>query len=82
MAKIDKILADIMCGTKDRNIKFSDLQLLLDALGFSYRVKGDHFIYYKVGVDEIINIQPEGNKAKSYQVRQVRNVILKYCLEV
>ena len=45
-------------------------------------VKGDHFIYYKNGIDEIINIQPEGNKAKAYQVKQIRNIILKYRLEV
>ena len=33
-------------------------------------------------IDEIINIQPDGNKAKPYQVKQVRNIILKYGLEV
>lgn len=32
------------------------------------------------GVDEILNLQPKGSKSKSYQVKQVRNVILKYKL--
>lgn len=82
MPSVDKILSDIMSGTKDRNIRFSDLQKLLETLGFRCRIKGDHFIYYKNGIDEIINIQPEGNKAKAYQVKQVRNIILKYRLEV
>lgn len=82
MSSVDKILSDIMSGTKDRNIRFSDLQKLLETLGFRCRIKGDHFIYYKNGIDEIINIQPEGNKAKAYQVKQVRNIILKYRLEV
>ena len=82
MPTIDKILQDVMCGVKDKNIKFVDLQKLLESLGFQCRIKGDHFIYYKSGVDEIINIQPDGNKAKPYQVKQVRNIILKYCLEV
>ena len=82
MPTVDKILQDVMCGVKDKNIKFIDLQKLLESLGFQCRIKGDHFIYYKSGVDEIINIQPDGNKAKSYQVKQVRNIILKYCLEV
>lgn len=82
MPTVDKILQDVMCGVKDKNIKFIDLQKLLESLGFQCRIKGDHFIYYKNGVDEIINIQPDGNKAKSYQVKQVRNIILKYCLEV
>ncbi len=40
----------------------------------------DHFIYTKAGVAEIINIQPLGNKAKPYQVKQIRNLILKYKL--
>jgi hypothetical protein len=30
------------------------------------------------GVEEILNLQPNGAKAKPYQVKQVRDVILKY----
>lgn len=70
----------IMSGTQDYNIGFSDLQKALTLLGFTVRIKGDHFIYFRDGVDEIINIQPNGNKAKPYQVKQVRNIILKYRL--
>ena len=82
MANIEKLMQSIMSGTQDRNIKFADLQKILDVLGFKCRVKGDHFIYWKEGVEDIINIQPDGNKAKPYQVKQVRNIILKYHLEV
>lgn len=82
MPTVDRILVDVMSGTKDKNIRFSDLQKLLDTLGFMCRIKGDHFIYYKDGIDEIINIQPDGNKAKPYQVKQVRGIILKYQMEV
>ncbi|GAI80263.1 unnamed protein product, partial [marine sediment metagenome] len=32
-------------------------------------------------VGEILNLQPKGNKSKPYQVKQVRNVVLKYKLE-
>lgn len=78
----EKIFTEIMCGAKDKNIKFSELQKLLDGLGFQCRIKGDHFIYYKNEVEEIINIQPKGNKAKPYQVKQIRNLILKYKMEV
>ena len=46
---------------------------VLDVMGFRCRIKGDHFIYYKDGINEIINIQPKGNKAKPYQVKQIRN---------
>lgn len=84
MPIVDKILAEVMRGTQDKNIRFSELQKLLEALGFQCRIKGDHFIYYKNGIDEIINIQPDGNiaKAKAYQVKQVRSLILKYKMEV
>lgn len=78
MSKFDKLFMQIMSGTQDSNISFSDLQKALTLLGFIVRIKGDHFIYSKEGVDEIINIQPNGNKAKPYQVKQVRNMILKY----
>ena len=71
-----------MSGSKDSNIKFRDLQKILDVLGFQCRIKGDHFIYYKSDVEELINIQPTGNKAKAYQVKQVRGLILRYKMEV
>lgn len=81
MATLEKLFQSILNGTQDRNIKFSDLQKILDILGFQCRIKGDHFIYWKDGIEEIINIQPNGNKAKPYQVKQVRNLILKYFME-
>lgn len=82
MATLEKLFYSIMSGTQDRNIKFSDMQKILEVLGFQCRIKGDHFIYWRDGIDEIINIQPDGNKAKPYQVKQIRNIILKYGLEV
>jgi hypothetical protein len=41
-------------------------------------IRGSHHIYSRAGVAEILNLQPKGSKAKSYQVKQVRDVILKY----
>ena len=80
MSQYEKLLLSILSGTQDRNILFADLRAVLDRLGFQCRIKGDHFIYAKDGVAEIINIQPAGSKAKPYQVKQVRNIILKYQL--
>lgn len=80
MSQHEKLLASILSGTKDSNILFADLQSVLDRLGFQCRIRGDHFIYTKDGVEEIINIQPKGNRAKPYQVKQVRNIILHYRL--
>ena len=80
MSQYEKLLLSILSGTQDRNILFADLRTVLDRPDFQCRIKGDHFIYTKDGVEEIINIQPVGNKAKPYQVKQVRNIILKYQL--
>ena len=33
-------------------------------------------------IEEIINLQPKRSKAKPYQVKQVRNIILKYKLKL
>ena len=76
------VYIDIISGTKDKNIRFTDLQKVLSVTGFNCRTKRDHFIYYHSGIEEIINIQPDGNKAKPYQVKQVRNLLAKYKLEV
>ena len=80
MSQKEKLLLKILSGTQDASIQFSELQKLLEMIGFSVRIKGDHFIYTKSDIEEIINIQPKGNKAKPYQVKQVRNIILKYKL--
>ena len=80
MSQYQKTLLAILSGTQDANIAFAELQAVLDRMGFELRIKGDHFIYTKDGVEEIINIQPRGGKAKPYQVKQVRQLILKYQL--
>ena len=80
MGQIDKLFLTVLCGTQDSNMKFNDIQHLLEYMGFTERIKGDHHIYTKNGIEEIINIQPKGNKAKPYQVKQIRNIILKYRL--
>ena len=80
MGKLEKILASILRGASDNNISISDLRLALQALGFTERIRGGHFIFVKPDVSEIINLQPRGDKAKAYQVKQVRNLILKYKL--
>jgi hypothetical protein len=80
MGKTRKTLEAVMRGTSDANISFKDLCKLLKTLGFTERVRGDHFIYAKPQIEEILNLQPIGALAKAYQVKQVRTVILKYKL--
>lgn len=80
MSRTEKVLLQILRGKSDANILFRDLCQLLHSLGFEMRVRGSHHIFRKVAVEEKINLQKDGNKAKPYQVRQVRDVILKYKL--
>ena len=80
MVKYEKLILQILRGTSDANIAFSDLINLLQHLGFEMRIKGSHHIFRKEGIEEKPNLQKEGNKAKPYQVKQVRNIILKYRL--
>jgi virulence-associated protein VapD len=80
MATYDRLLRQILQGTSDANIAFDDLRRLLRRLGFDERVRGSHHIFRRSGIEEKRNLQRDDSKAKVYQVRQVRAVILKYRL--
>ena len=80
MARSDRLLTRILKGRSDATIPFSELRTLLRRLGFTERVRGSHHIYTKAGVEEILNLQPRGQHAKPYQVKQVRVVIVKHRL--
>jgi HicA toxin of bacterial toxin-antitoxin, len=80
VSKIEKTLERILRGNADANIRFGDLCALLSHLGFAERIRGDHHIFTRDGVAEILNLQPRGDKAKPYQVRQVRGVLTSYGL--
>jgi predicted RNA binding protein YcfA (HicA-like mRNA interferase family) len=80
LSQSSKLLSQILRGTSDANIPFSGLCQLLSHLGFQERIRGSHHIFTKEGIEEILNLQPKGSKAKPYQVKQVRSVFLKYKL--
>ena len=82
MGKYEQLIFQILNGTNDANIAFTDLVNLLQLLGFDMRIKGSHHIFRKGGIEEKPNLQKDGNKEKPYQVEQVRNLILKYKLGV
>ena len=80
MGKLEKLLLKILRGTSDTNVPFAQLCQMLVNMGFEERIRGSHHIFTKEGIVEILNIQPKGDKAKVYQVKQIREVILKYKL--
>jgi hypothetical protein len=75
-----RVLMQVLQGASDANIRFEDLRSPLGALGFAERIRGDHHIFSKPGVAEILNLQPRGSLTKPYQVRQIRSVIVRYKL--
>jgi predicted RNA binding protein YcfA (HicA-like mRNA interferase family) len=80
--KHEKLLQKIVRGESDANVPFKGLCQLLLKLGFEERSRGSHHIFTKLNVEELVNLQRDGAKAKTYQVRQVRTLILKYELEL
>ncbi|OJW97911.1 type II toxin-antitoxin system HicA family toxin [Thiobacillus sp. 65-1402] len=80
MAKLAKLIEQILLGRSDANIGFDELCHVLIGLGFSQRTRGSHHIFSHPDVLELINLQRDGGKAKPYQVRQVRAIILQYKL--
>jgi len=80
MDKDEKLYLFILTRRSDANVPFEGLRRLLRRLGFQERIRGDHYIFTMEGVEEILNIQPKGTRAKPYQVKQVRNLIVRYGL--
>ena len=78
MTRFDRLRLRIMSGRADANIAFEDLCSLLRSLDFEERVRGSHHIFTRSKVEEILNLQPKGAQAKPYQVKQVRQIILKF----
>ena len=80
MGKYDKLILKILRGSSDANISFDDLCELLRRLDFQERTRGSHHIFRKEGVEEKINLQKDADKAKPYQVRQVRSILVRHHL--
>lgn len=78
MATWKRTLEKVLSGSADASIRFSDLRKLLEKFEFVERIRGDHHLFTRMGVEEILNIQPKGAQAKPYQVKQVRAVFVNY----
>ncbi len=82
MDKHEKLYEYILMRRSDANVSFEGLCSLVKRLGFVERIKGDHHVFSRTGVEEILNLQPKRGKAKPYQVKQVREIILRYRLRL
>ncbi len=81
MGKHEKLYQHILMRRSDANVPFDGLCALLTRLGFDGRIGGEHHIFSMTGVEEIPNLWPRSGKGKPYQVKRVRNAILKYNLK-
>ena len=77
MTQSEELRQRILSGQSDANMRFDDLRTFLLRLGFVERVHGSHHIFRREGVRERLNIQRDGSHAKPYQVRQVRQAVLR-----
>ncbi len=81
MSRYRKLIERIVHGRSASAIRFNELCSLLRHLRFEERVRGSHHIFSRAGVAEILNLQPRADgSAKPYQVRQVRDVLVRYDL--
>ena len=82
MTRHGKFLVRLLSGSADQALRFDELRALLRRLGFVERHRGgSHHLFTRDGVAEILNLQPRGGgEAKAYQVKQVRDIILRYQL--
>ncbi|HEY4025979.1 MAG TPA: type II toxin-antitoxin system HicA family toxin [Candidatus Dormibacteraeota bacterium] len=63
------------------NVRFQELVALVESLGFELRrVSGSHHIYVHPDLDELVNLQEVGGRAKPYQVRQLVRIAFRYSL--
>lgn len=71
MSKIDKLLQRIQDNPK--NVRFEDIESLLDGLGFKIRSKGSHYTFKKDS-NIIMIVKPHGKK-KFTAIADVKKII-------
>ena len=83
VTRFAKLLERLLSGDADRAFAFDDVCTVLLRLGFTRRVRGSHHIFTRDGIRDILNLQPRrSGQAKPYQVRQVRDVVVRYGLAI
>ena len=67
----------------NKNVKFNDLVVLVEAFGFVLtRSNGSHLIYKNFEINEWLNLQNKNGEAKPYQVKQFLEYIEIYNLQM
>ncbi len=71
------------CLDQRGTLGFRDFEALLSDLGFELvRQSGSHRTYIHPDIERPFPVQVDGKDAKRYQVRQLRDMILRYGLKL
>ena len=80
MTRTAKLYANMLANPR-ASIPFRDFERLLLALGFELdRVVGSHRQYKHSRATRILSVQPRGKDAKSYQIKQLFDMIEEFGL--
>lgn len=81
MARPRRTWERILAGS--RSLSFREFEALLKAFGFEHaRTAGSHRIYVHPRVARPLSVQPRGNDAKPYQVRQFLDMVEEFGLSL
>ena len=72
-----RLLRTILEGRSDANIRFAEIRRLLRNMGFRERVRGSHHIFDMARIRGSLVLQPRNSMAKTYQVQQVRTLVIR-----
>lgn len=76
-----KLLQRLLISQK--NVKFNDAVACAEAFGFRLdRINGSHHIFVHDNISELVNLQNVKGKAKSYQIKQLLQLVEKYNLQI
>ncbi len=82
MTQIEKLYARVIADP-GQQISFRDFVALIEAVGFRHsRSKGSHRSYRHSDCSRLLVIQPQGSKAKRYQVREFLDMVEEFRLSV
>jgi predicted RNA binding protein YcfA (HicA-like mRNA interferase family) len=82
MTKPSKLYEQLVASTS-RSISFRDFERLLRAFGFELdRTVGSHRQYVHPAIRRPFPVQPAGNDAKRYQVREFLELVERYALRM
>lgn len=80
MTKPAKLYALLLQST-NRSIDYRDFIAMIEAFGFTnIRTKGSHASYAHPDCPKLLVLQPKGNEAKRYQVREFLAIVEEYRL--